>query len=119
LGGYDAGRHEEHRASAAPLGQHFAQEGQHCGIGEMKHHGARDEEDQRAIPEEYPDALRFGTLVAVVCAAGEFVVNLGGLDETQRENCGEGEGRNEEEDAAVGNEVAEQSHGHSGNYVPC
>ena len=85
----------------------------------MEHHGADEEDHQRAILKEHPDAFRFATFLAVVCATGELVVNLAGSDQKQDENRGDRESRDEEEDAAVGNEVAEQAHRHGGNHIAC
>ena len=85
----------------------------------MEHHGADEEEDQWAIPEEHPDAFHFAAFLAVICATGELVVNLGGSDQKQDENRGDCESHDEEEDAPVGNEVAEEAHRHGGNHVTC
>ena len=49
LGRDHAGRHEHHGGSAMPLRQHFAQQWQHGGVGEMKHDGTDQEDDQTAI----------------------------------------------------------------------
>jgi hypothetical protein len=38
LRGHHARRHEHHRTSTLPLGQHLAQERQHRGVGKVKHH---------------------------------------------------------------------------------
>ena len=85
----------------------------------MEHHGADEEEDQWAIPEEYPDAFRFAGFLAFICATGDLVVNLGGSDQKQDENRGDRESHNEKEDAAVGNEVAEEAHRQCSSHVPC
>ena len=85
----------------------------------MEHHGADQEEDQRAVPEEYPDAFHSGAFPAVPCAASELVVNLGGPDHQQDEDRRRRERRDEEKDAAVGNKVSKQAHRHGGNHVPC
>ena len=85
----------------------------------MEHHGASEEEDEWALPEEHLDAFHFAPFLAVSCATGKFVVNLGGSDQKQDENRGDREHRDEKEDAPVGNEVAEDTHRHGGNHIPC
>ena len=84
----------------------------------MEHHGAGQKENQRAIPEEQPDAFHFGAFPVVSCAASQLVINLAGPDHQQDKNRGHSECCDEEEDAAVGNEVAEQAHRYGGNHVP-
>jgi hypothetical protein len=49
----------------------------------MEHHSTDEEDDQWVIPEEHPDAFCFAAFLSVICATGEFVVNLGGSDQKQ------------------------------------
>jgi hypothetical protein len=56
------------------------------------------------------DAFRLAAFLAFICATGELVVNLGGSDQKQYENCGDRESHDEEKDTPVGNEVAEEAH---------
>jgi len=46
----------------------------------VEHHGAGQENDQRAIAKEYPDALGFAAFLAIIGATGELVVDLGRFD---------------------------------------
>jgi hypothetical protein len=117
LGCYHARRHKHHRASAMTLGQHLAQERQHRRVRKMEHHGTDEEEHEWAILEEHPDAFHFAAFLAVLCATGELVVNLGGSYQKQDKNRGDRESHDEEEDAPVGNQVAEEAHRHGGSHV--
>jgi len=101
------------------LGQHLAKQRQHRGVRKMEHYGASEEEDEWALPEEHLDAFHFGAFLAVSRATGKFVVNLAGSDQKQDENRRDRARRDEEKNAPVGNEVAEDAHGHGGNHVPC
>jgi len=49
----------------------------------MKHHGAHEEDDQRAILEEHPDAFRLAAFLAVIRAPRPLVIDLIGADDEQ------------------------------------
>ena len=83
----------------------------------MEQHGADEEDDQWAILEEHPDAFRLAALAAVICATGEFVINLGRFDQKQDQNRGDREHHDEEEAAPVGNELIEETHRHGSHHV--
>jgi hypothetical protein len=46
----------------------------------MEHHGADEEDNQRVILKERPDALRFAAFLAISCATGDLVVDVCGSD---------------------------------------
>src|ERR1039458_6908507 len=85
----------------------------------MEQHCTDEEDHQRAILKEHSDAFRFSTVPEITCAAGEFIVNLAGSDQKQDQNRGDRESCHEEKDAAIGNEIAKEAHGHGGNHIPC
>ena len=101
-----------------PLGQHLTQQRQHRGVGKMEHHGANQEHDQWTVAEQHPDAMRLAAFPAAVRATGNVVVDLCGPDQKQGEKRGDRQNHDEEENAPVGSEVAEEAHRHSGGHVP-
>ena len=84
------------------LGQHLAQERQHRRIGEVKHHSTDKENNQGSILEQRADANGLSNLAALPRPAGEFVVNLLGLNSAEGEEGRERTRRHEKEDAAIG-----------------
>ena len=97
--------------------QHLAEQREHCRVCKMEHHGADEEDHKGAILKQYPDAFCFAAFLAIICAAGDFVVNLGGSDQKQDENGGDRESRHEDEYAPIGNEVPKGTHGQGGNHI--
>jgi hypothetical protein len=85
----------------------------------MEHYSADEEDNQWVILKEYPDAFCLPALRVVICATGEFVVNLAGSDQKENENRGNRERRDEKEDAPVGNKVTEDAHRYGSNDVAC
>ena len=76
LRSHHARRHEHHRASALPLGQHLAQERQHRSIGKVKHHRTDEEDEQRPILEQYVRLDGLGGFVAFLRTPRQLVIDL-------------------------------------------
>ena len=97
-----------------PLASISPNSGSSAALAKMEHHRADQEDDQAAIPEKHPDALRFAVFAAVLfffgCAPRPLVVDLMGADDEQREDGRERADRHEEKDAAIRNEATKQAH---------
>ena len=100
-----------------PLGEPFAQEWQHRGVGEMEHHGGDEEDDQPAILDER--LFHLDGPPAGIRAAGNLIVNFGGFDEGQGGKRRDRDNHHEEENAPIGQKVAEEAHGQGRDHVAC
>jgi hypothetical protein len=86
---------------ALPLGEHFAEQGQHGGVGEMKQDGADQKDSQPTILQDGEHARRLASMFAVVSAARGLVVDPVRVDRRQGTQGGQSECDDEKEDSAV------------------
>jgi len=99
------------------LGKHFAQERQHGGIGEVKQHRANKEDQQRPIFEQRRDVRDAGRFVTVVGSARHVVIDVTRPDAGERPQGGNREGHDKEENAAIGEKIADETHRYRGDHI--
>ena len=76
----------------------------------MEHDRTDQEDKQRAIVNQRAPVRRFAVFAAWLRAPRPLVIDLTGADKKQGQEGRECADHNEEKDAAIGDEIAEQAH---------